>query len=137
MDQGSVLATLTAAGWAALASGALMVGAVVALLMPVNLRVIGAIMGFGAGVLMGAAAFELTAEAMATAGLAVSGLALTTGALVYLAGDWAVGNAGAHRRMSPLHPPPSPQAWGMRCSATSARCFSAARRRSRRGPSWR
>lgn len=255
MDQGSVLATLTAAGWAALASGALLVGAVVALLMPVNLRVIGAIMGFGAGVLIGAAAFELTAEAMATAGLAVSGVALMTGALVYLAGDWAVGNAGAHRRMSPLHggasptrhgrltlahrlrqaeaapiasadpaqaaqsppsprggqaavgmvlvigalldgvpesaaigislldgaqvgwaflaavflsnlrsrsprraacaprgdrsgrscccgswwcwPPPSPQAWGMRCSATSARCFSAARRRSRRGPSWR
>lgn len=112
MDQGSVLATLTAAGWAALASGALLVGAVVALLMPVNLRVIGAIMGFGAGVLMGAAAFELTAEAMATAGLAVSGVALMTGALVYLAGDWAVGNAGAHRRMSPLHGGASPTRHG-------------------------
>lgn len=103
MDAGSFLGALAAAGWGALAGGALLVGALAALLMPVNLRVIGAIMGFGAGVLIGAVAFELTVDAMQSAGLVVVGASMILGALVFVAGDWAVSNAGAHRRNSPLH----------------------------------
>lgn len=103
MDPGLLLGALIAAGWGAIAGAALLAGALLALLMPVNLRAVGAIMGFGAGVLIGAVAFELTVDAMNTAGLTVAGLAMLFGALVYIAGDWTVSNAGAHRRNSPLH----------------------------------
>ena len=53
--------------------------------------------------LFSAVAFELTAEAIEGAGLVVVVAAVLIGALVYLAGDWAVASAGAHRRKSPLH----------------------------------
>ncbi len=92
-----------AAFWGLVAGAALIVGAVLALAMPLPHKVIGMVMGFGAGVLVAAVAFELTAEAMHEAGLVVVTLALITGAAVYVAGDWAVSNAGGHRRKSPLH----------------------------------
>lgn len=102
---------LTAALWGLFAGGALLVGAVLALVLPIPLRVVGAVMGFGSGVLVSAVAFELTAEAIASAGLVVVTVGLISGALVYLAGDWAISNAGAHRRKSPLHGGTHPSAY--------------------------
>lgn len=93
----------TAAFWGLIAGAALLVGAGIGLLGRVSLRMIGAVMGFASGVLISAVAFELTLEAKEGAGLYVVAAAMLTGALVYLAGDWAVSNAGAHRRKSPLH----------------------------------
>lgn len=94
---------VTAALWGFFAGMALLVGAAVALILPVPNRVVGAVMGFGSGVLFSAVAFELTEEAIADSGLLVVTCALLAGALVYIAGDWAVSEAGAHRRKSPLH----------------------------------
>ena len=50
-------------GWGTLAACSLVIGAIVALLFRIPLRVIGLIMGFGAGVLISAVAFDLVQEA--------------------------------------------------------------------------
>ena len=51
-------------GWGALAASSLVLGAVVALVFRIPLRLIGLIMGFGAGVLISAVAFDLVEEAI-------------------------------------------------------------------------
>ena len=50
-------------GWGLLAASSLVIGAVIALRFRISLRVIGLIMGFGAGVLISAVAFDLIDEA--------------------------------------------------------------------------
>ena len=50
-------------GWGTLAASSLVIGALVALRFRISLRVIGLIMGFGAGVLISAVAFDLIEEA--------------------------------------------------------------------------
>ena len=50
-------------GWGTLAASSLVIGAVIALLFRIRLSVIGLIMGFGAGVLISAVAFDLIQEA--------------------------------------------------------------------------
>ena len=50
-------------GWGVLAASSLVIGSIVALLFRIPLRVIGLIMGFGAGVLISAVAFDLVNEA--------------------------------------------------------------------------
>ena len=54
---------LEAFGWGTLASSSLVIGAVVALCFRIGLRLIGLIMGFGAGVLISAVSFDLVEEA--------------------------------------------------------------------------
>ena len=51
-------------GWGLLAGSSLVIGSVVALQFSIPLRVIGLIMGFGAGVLISAVAFDLVDEAV-------------------------------------------------------------------------
>ena len=50
-------------GWGTLAASSLVIGALVALRFHLSLRVIGLIMGFGAGVLISALSFDLVQEA--------------------------------------------------------------------------
>ena len=50
-------------GWGTLAASTLVVGAVLAMVFRISLRTIGLIMGFGAGVLISAVAFDLVQEA--------------------------------------------------------------------------
>src|SRR3954465_5022979 len=50
-------------GWGALAGSSLVIGAIVALVFHLRVRLIGLIMGFGAGVLISAVAFDLIDEA--------------------------------------------------------------------------
>jgi len=52
-------------GWGALAASSLVIGAIIALRFHLSLRVIGLIMGFGAGVLISALSFDLVEEAIA------------------------------------------------------------------------
>ena len=47
-------------GWGTLAASSLVIGALVALWFKISLRAIGLIMGFGAGVLISAVAFDLS-----------------------------------------------------------------------------
>jgi zinc transporter, ZIP family len=53
-------------GWGTLAASSLVIGALIALWFGISLRVIGLIMGFGAGVLISALAFDLVQEAVET-----------------------------------------------------------------------
>src|SRR5215468_3633641 len=56
----------SAFGWGTLAASSLIIGAVAAIRLSIGLRAIGLIMGFGAGVLISAVAFDLVEEATNT-----------------------------------------------------------------------
>ena len=56
-----------ALGWGLFAGSSLILGGVLALVLPIRERVLGLIMAFGAGVLISAVAYELVAEAFETA----------------------------------------------------------------------
>ena len=89
-------------GWGTLAASSLVIGAVIALVFKINVKVIGLIMGFGAGVLISAVAFDLVEEA---AGMAKGGgglvLGLLVGCLVFFGGDWLIDRAGGGQRKDP------------------------------------
>ena len=85
--------------WGLLAGSSLIVGGVVALVLPIPERVLGLIMGFGAGVLISAVSFELIAEGYSTsAGTAHLAVGTTAGALTYFAGDTAIDRMGGKER---------------------------------------
>lgn len=92
---------LAAAGWGLLAGAALLVGAAVAWFLPVPAKLVALVMGFGAGVLVSALAFELVAEAADSAGLAEVVLGFAAGALVYTGANVVLARYGArHRKRS-------------------------------------
>ena len=85
-------------GWGLLAGSSLVIGAVIAFLIPIPLRVIGLIMGFGAGVLISAVAFDLVEEAAGKAtgrGWAIAGL--FAGCAVFFLGDLLIDRRGVGR----------------------------------------
>lgn len=92
---------LAAAGWGLLAGAALLVGAAVAWFLPVPTKVVALVMGFGAGVLVSALAFELVSQAADTAGLPEVVLGFAAGALVYTGANVTLDKYGArHRKRS-------------------------------------
>ena len=74
---------LQAGGWGLLAGSALLVGAAIGYLARVSRHVVASVMGFGAGVLLSAVAFELIAEAHDRAGMLPTVLGATVGAVIY------------------------------------------------------
>src|SRR4051794_32097733 len=87
-------------GWGLLAASSLVLGGVLALRLRIGLRTIGLIMGFGAGVLISAVAFDLVEEAAGTATGHTAVLAgIFAGCGVFFAGDWLIDRGGgAHRK---------------------------------------
>src|SRR5262249_26554549 len=85
-----------AALWGALAASSLLIGALLALWLRPSNRTIGLIMGFGAGALISALAYELIEEAISAK--APVGLGLALGAVVYFGGDWLVDRRGGQDR---------------------------------------
>lgn len=87
--------------WGLLAASSLVLGAVLALSFRVSLRTIGLVMGFGAGVLLSAVAFDLVGEALklASGNAAVLG-GFFAGCGVFFAGDWLIDRSGGARRKS-------------------------------------
>lgn len=94
---------LEAAFWGFVGGGSLIVGALLGLFLTVSHRTIGLVMGFGAGVLISAAAFELTLEAYEAAGGLSAAAGLVAGSATFFAGDWLIDREGGHRRKSPVH----------------------------------
>ena len=82
--------------WALLAASSLLIGAVAAFVLPIHKRVLGLIMGFGAGVLISAVAYELILDAVATdaSRLAIA-IGFGAGALVFYVGDVEIDRRGA------------------------------------------
>jgi ZIP family zinc transporter len=86
-------------GWGTLAASSLVIGAVVAILFRIGLRAIGLIMGFGAGVLISAVAFDLVEEAASKStghGWLVGGF--FAGCLVFSGGDRLIDRLGGGSR---------------------------------------
>jgi zinc transporter, ZIP family len=89
-------------GWGVLAASSLVIGSVIALLFRIPLRVIGLIMGFGAGVLISAVAFDLVNEAAEmSVGQGWSASGLFAGCLVFFFGDRLIGRLGGGDRKDP------------------------------------
>src|SRR4051794_15396883 len=86
-------------GWGILAASSLVIGALVALRFRLGLRAIGLIMGFGAGVLISAVAFDLVEEAAGKSsghGWLVGGIFAGCG--VFFAGDVLIDRLGGSQR---------------------------------------
>src|SRR4051812_33527764 len=88
--------------WGAVGGVALVLGAVVAVRFRVDRQVLGAIMAFGAGVLISAVAFDLVEEAFNTsAGNGGVAGGLFAGAIAFFLGDALIdGMGGADRKRS-------------------------------------
>jgi zinc transporter, ZIP family len=92
---------LEAAFWGLVGGFALVIGAFIGLTFPTSQRVIGLVMGFGAGVLISALAFDLTEEAFAAGGADAVAIGLAAGAAAFFTGDWIIDRRGGdHRKRS-------------------------------------
>lgn len=89
---------LEAAFWGFVGGGALLVGALVGLFVPTSQRTIGLVMGFGAGVLISALAFELTDEAFRQGGADAVSVGLALGAVAFFVGDTIIDRRGGDDR---------------------------------------
>ena len=88
-----------ALGWGLFAGSSLILGGVIALVLPIRERWLGLVMGFGSGVLISAVAYELVAEAFETsAGSGGIALGLGAGALTFFVGDTLVDRMGGEGR---------------------------------------
>jgi ZIP family zinc transporter len=81
----------SALGWGALAASSLVIGAVFGLLRTWPSRLVGAVLGFGAGALISAVSFDLAAEGVRLGGGVALAFGLAAGGLTYF---------GANRLMS-------------------------------------
>jgi ZIP family zinc transporter len=88
-------------GWGLLAASSLVLGAAAALRFRIGLRTIGLIMGFGAGVLLSAVAFDLVEEAIGMAsGHGATLVGIFAGCGVFFGGDLLIDRAGGAGRKS-------------------------------------
>jgi ZIP family zinc transporter len=85
--------------WGLVGSSSLLLGAALAFGLPIGRRALGLVMGFGAGVLISAVAYELVLEAAETSERAASvALGLAAGAVTFYGGDLLLARHGAHQR---------------------------------------
>jgi ZIP family zinc transporter len=108
----SLIGMIEAGFWGAAGGAALVVGAFIALRASLSARTVGLIMGFGAGVLISAVAYELIIEAIElAAGTGATAVGLAVGALTFFAGDTLITRRGQARRSAVVNhfsesPPP-------------------------------
>ncbi|MCD7036302.1 ZIP family metal transporter [Metabacillus sp. GX 13764] len=90
-----------AAGWGAFAGSSIFIGALMALFLKIPTRVIGWIMSFGTGVLIGAASFDLLGDSVESGGLLPSALGFLGGALLFTVSEYFISKSGGkHRKRS-------------------------------------
>ncbi len=98
---------LEAGLWGLLGGASLVIGAALGLYLRPGMEGLGLLMGFGAGTLISALAFELTEDAFELGGADVVAAGLAAGALAYYAGDHFISKRGGEGRMSAgVEPPP-------------------------------
>ncbi|CAJ1312559.1 ZIP family metal transporter [Paenibacillus sp. PK4536] len=87
--------------WGAIAGSAVLLGALVAMYFNMPKKIIGWIMAFGTGTLIGAVAFELLSDAVEDGGIWATGIGFMVGAIVYTAFDLYISRkGGANRKRS-------------------------------------
>jgi zinc transporter, ZIP family len=92
------LLLISAFAWGAFASSSLLVGAIAALNLKLSARVVGLVMGFGAGVLISAVAFELFAQAAETTHRHSDVAGIFAGSLTFYVGDRFIDRKGGEGR---------------------------------------
>jgi zinc transporter, ZIP family len=85
---------LEAGLWGLVAGSSLVVGAAIGIWLPIPRRIVALVMGFGAGALVSALAFDLTAEAYAEGGAVVTAVGLAVGGLTFFVGDVLIESTG-------------------------------------------
>ena len=97
--------------WGAAAASSLLIGALIAMQVRISVRMIGAIMGFGAGVLISAVAFDLVEDSydLAGGGRAV-GFGLLAGCATFAVGNFLIARMGGSQRKDPTGPGEGAQA---------------------------
>lgn len=86
---------LEAAWWGLFGASSLVLGALVVMARRPSPRVLGLVLGFGAGVLISAVSFELVEQAIETgSGSGGPALGFFAGAVTFFGGDWAIGRIG-------------------------------------------
>jgi zinc transporter, ZIP family len=83
-----------ALGWGALAASSLVVGALIGLARPWPRRLVGLVLGFGAGALISAVSFELAEEGVKLAGALPVAIGLGVGAITYYLASGRVASMG-------------------------------------------
>jgi zinc transporter, ZIP family len=89
---------LSALLWGAVAASSLVLGALLGVARQWDSRLIGAVLGFGAGALMSSVSFELVEQGFQTAGAVPLALGLVGGALAFFFGDRVVERLGGRCR---------------------------------------
>jgi zinc transporter, ZIP family len=90
-----------AAAWGLIAASSLVIGSVLTFWLKPSRKLIGLIMGFGAGALISAIAYDLVEDAAASGRTLALTVGLALGAITFFIGDWWVDRAGgAHRKRS-------------------------------------
>ncbi len=89
---------VVAAFWGGLAAISLIIGAVVAVRLHPSDRITGAVMGFGAGALIGGIAYELVPESLLKEADWSILAAFAAGALTFFVGDWLIDQRGGRHR---------------------------------------
>jgi ZIP family zinc transporter len=91
------MSVLAAIGWGAFASASLYIGQALAAPLGRSFRVVGLVMGFGAGTLLSAVAYELIPERSFQEGWGIA-VAFLVGALVYYGADGLIDSRGGAKR---------------------------------------
>jgi len=85
---------LSALLWGAVAASSLVIGAVLGVIRQWNDRLVGAVLGFGAGALISSVSFELVQEGLSASGGLPVAVGLAAGALCFYLGDRLVERMG-------------------------------------------
>ncbi|WP_337033061.1 ZIP family metal transporter [Paenibacillus illinoisensis] len=89
--------------WGGISASAVVIGALAALFLKIPKRVIGWIMAFGTGTLIGAASFELIGDALNDGGIIPTAIGFTAGAVVYTLFDLLISSKGGGGRKRSAH----------------------------------
>lgn len=89
-----LFAVLSALLWGAVAASSLIIGAVAGVVRDWNTRLVGLVLGFGAGALVASISFELAEVGFRTGGAVPVALGLTAGAIVFYVADNAINRMG-------------------------------------------
>src|SRR5215213_9937015 len=88
------IAVGAAIGWGALAASSLVIGALIGLVRPWPRKLVGLVLGFGAGALISAVSFELFGEGVKLAGAVPVAIGLGVGAMTYFVAAGRVATMG-------------------------------------------
>ena len=88
------LVVITALGWGGVAALSLVLGAALALVRPWPDRLVGVVLGFGAGALISSVAFELAEEGLRVGSALAVALGLAAGAVTFFLADRGVQRLG-------------------------------------------